>query len=102
MNPNPTQVSRENQPKSMGKSTGKNQPKTTVNTGEVTIIHYLPDGFSKEVRVLPYQGVVIIPADNGVVLVECTVDGNYARIFNDIEEFKEYLQETYGFDIEIE
>ena len=78
------------------------QPKSTVNTGEITIIRYLSGGFSKEVRVLPYQGVVIIPVDNGVVLVECTVDGNYARIFNDIEELREYLQETYGFDIEIE
>ena len=78
--------------------------KLTVNMGELTIIRNLPDGFSWEARALslPYQGVVIIPADNGVVLIESTVDGNYARIFNDIEELRKYLHETYGLDVVIE
>jgi len=78
--------------------------KLTVNMGEITIIRHLPDGSSWDARafVLPYQGVVIIPADNGVVLIESTVDGNYAKIFDDIEELRKYLQETYGLDIVIE
>ena len=45
---------------------------------------------------------MIIVADNGLVLIECTPDGNYAKIFKSVKKLKRYLNETYGIEIEIE
>ena len=83
--------------------TNKQTQQILARTGEIKIIRFLPEGGLKQDAIaLFYQGIMIIVADNGLVLIECTPDGNYAKIFKSVKKLKRYLNETYGIEIEIE
>jgi hypothetical protein len=62
-------------------------------------IEFFPNGQ----RTIEYdtidQGLIIIDTDDKYIVVYCTVDGDHAEFFTDVNEMLKTLQEYYGDDL---
>ena len=68
--------------------------------GKVLKIEFTYDGYYEAKNENIGQGVIVIPTtEDGYVLVNFTVDGDFIEVFNDFEELIRKVREYYGDNI---